>query len=52
MYRAKLQNNLTGYEGTEVARQKIEDHANEIRPRGFLVSPLRLYGLGYNLRLH
>ncbi|KAG1757409.1 hypothetical protein EDB19DRAFT_1657322 [Suillus lakei] len=36
VYRAKLQNNLTGYEGIEVARRKIEDHANELRPRGFL----------------
>ncbi|KAG2350535.1 maintenance of mitochondrial morphology protein 1 [Suillus weaverae] len=36
VYRAKLQNNLTGYEGIEVARKKLEDHANELRPRGFL----------------
>jgi len=36
VYRAKLQNNLTGYEGIEVARRKIEDHANNMRPRGFL----------------
>ncbi|KAG1894816.1 uncharacterized protein F5891DRAFT_1060671 [Suillus fuscotomentosus] len=36
VYRAKLQNNLTGYEGIEVARRKIEDHANNLRPRGFL----------------
>ncbi|KAG2129922.1 maintenance of mitochondrial morphology protein 1 [Suillus clintonianus] len=36
VYRAKLQNNLTGYEGIEVARRTIEDHANEMRPRGFL----------------
>lgn len=36
VYRAKLQNNLTGYEGIEVARRKIEDHANALRPRGFL----------------
>ncbi|KAG2077142.1 hypothetical protein BDR04DRAFT_1125557 [Suillus decipiens] len=36
VYRTKLQNNLTGYEGIEVARRKIEDHANELRPRGFL----------------
>ncbi|KAG0709024.1 hypothetical protein DFH29DRAFT_890186 [Suillus ampliporus] len=36
VYRAKLQDNLTGYEGIEVARRKIEDLANEIRPRGFL----------------
>ncbi|KAG1773166.1 maintenance of mitochondrial morphology protein 1 [Suillus occidentalis] len=36
VYRAKLQNNLTGYEGIEVARRKIEDQANELRPRGFL----------------
>ncbi|KAG1755125.1 maintenance of mitochondrial morphology protein 1 [Suillus paluster] len=36
VYRAKLQDNMTGYDGIEVARRKIEDHANEIRPRGFL----------------
>ncbi|KAJ8597028.1 maintenance of mitochondrial morphology protein 1 [Rhizopogon salebrosus TDB-379] len=36
VYRAKLQDNLAGYEGIEVARRKIEDHANNMRPRGFL----------------
>ncbi|OAX44771.1 maintenance of mitochondrial morphology protein 1 [Rhizopogon vinicolor AM-OR11-026] len=36
VYRAKLQENLTGYDGTEVARRKIEDHANIMRPRGLL----------------
>jgi maintenance of morphology protein 1 len=40
VYRARLQDNLTGYEGIEVARRKIEDHANELRPRGFLASIL------------
>lgn len=36
VYRAKLQNGLTGLEGIEVARQRIEAYANTIRPRNFL----------------
>ncbi|KAI6132697.1 maintenance of mitochondrial morphology protein 1 [Pisolithus croceorrhizus] len=35
VYRAKLQNGLTGLEGIEVARQRIEAYANTIRPRNF-----------------
>ncbi|KAI6136769.1 hypothetical protein F5141DRAFT_1076555 [Pisolithus sp. B1] len=36
VYRAKLQNGLTGLKGIEVARQRIEAYANTIRPRNFL----------------
>ncbi|KAI0762883.1 maintenance of mitochondrial morphology protein 1 [Fomes fomentarius] len=33
-YRVKLRNSLTGAEGAEVARQRVEDFANKMRPRG------------------
>ncbi|KAI6044974.1 hypothetical protein EDC04DRAFT_2637830 [Pisolithus marmoratus] len=36
VYRAKLQDGLTGLEGIEVARQRIEAYANTTRPRNFL----------------
>jgi len=36
VYRAKLRDNLSGAEGDEVARKRIEDYANQIRPPGFL----------------
>lgn len=36
VYRAKLQNELTGLEGIEVARQRVEAYANTIRPHNFL----------------
>ncbi|KAI6133194.1 hypothetical protein EDD16DRAFT_9768 [Pisolithus croceorrhizus] len=36
VYRAKLQNGLTGLKGIEVARQRIEAYANTIRPCNFL----------------
>ncbi|KIJ68280.1 hypothetical protein HYDPIDRAFT_124598 [Hydnomerulius pinastri MD-312] len=36
VYRAKLQDGKTGFEGNEVARERIEAYANKIRPRGFL----------------
>ncbi|RDB28992.1 Maintenance of mitochondrial morphology protein 1 [Hypsizygus marmoreus] len=35
-YRSKLRDDLTGPEGDEIARQRIEDYANRIRPPGFL----------------
>jgi maintenance of morphology protein 1 len=37
MYRSKLRNDQSGPEGDEVARQKVEDYANRMRPAGFLV---------------
>lgn len=37
MYRSKLRDDLIGPEGEEVARQRIENYANQIRPPGFLV---------------
>jgi len=36
VYRSKLRNDLAGPEGDEVARQRIENYANRIRPPGFL----------------
>ena len=36
-YRVKLRNGLSGPEGDEVARQRVEDFANKMRPTGFLV---------------
>ncbi|OBZ78975.1 Maintenance of mitochondrial morphology protein 1 [Grifola frondosa] len=35
-YRVKLRDDLPGAEGDEVARQRIEDFANKMRPPGFL----------------
>ncbi|KAF5382902.1 hypothetical protein D9757_006392 [Collybiopsis confluens] len=35
-YRSKLRDDLAGLEGDEVARKRIEDYANQIRPIGFL----------------
>ncbi|KAI0662720.1 maintenance of mitochondrial morphology protein 1 [Cubamyces menziesii] len=35
-YRVKLRNGLLGPEGDEVARQRVEDFANKMRPTGFL----------------
>ncbi|KAJ6627242.1 hypothetical protein B0H10DRAFT_1780248 [Mycena sp. CBHHK59/15] len=36
IYRSKLRDGLPGAEGDEVARKRIEDYANKIRPPGFL----------------
>lgn len=36
-YRNKLRNGMVGAEGDEVARQRVEDFANKLRPQGFLV---------------
>ncbi|KAJ7139811.1 hypothetical protein C8R44DRAFT_605728 [Mycena epipterygia] len=36
IYRSKLRDGLSGAEGDEVARKRIEDYANKIRPPGFL----------------
>ncbi|KAJ7293267.1 maintenance of mitochondrial morphology protein 1 [Mycena rebaudengoi] len=36
IYRSKLRDGLPGAEGDEVARKRIEDYANQIRPPGFL----------------
>jgi len=36
VYRSKLRDDLRGAEGDEVARKRIEDFANRIRPAGFL----------------
>ncbi|KAI0778087.1 maintenance of mitochondrial morphology protein 1 [Trametes elegans] len=35
-YRVKLRNGLSGPEGDDVARQRVEDFANKMRPTGFL----------------
>jgi hypothetical protein len=40
VYRSKLRNDLSGPDGDEVARQRVEDYANRMRPAGFLVSTL------------
>ncbi|KAJ7042555.1 maintenance of mitochondrial morphology protein 1 [Mycena alexandri] len=36
IYRSKLRDGLAGADGDEVARKRIEDYANKIRPPGFL----------------
>ncbi|KAF7319983.1 Maintenance of mitochondrial morphology protein 1 [Mycena kentingensis (nom. inval.)] len=36
IYRSKLRDDLPGAEGDEVARKRIEEYANKIRPPGFL----------------
>ncbi|KAF8213395.1 hypothetical protein K438DRAFT_1927636 [Mycena galopus ATCC 62051] len=36
IYRSKLRDGLPGADGDEVARKRIEDYANKIRPPGFL----------------
>ncbi|KAJ7462699.1 maintenance of mitochondrial morphology protein 1 [Mycena galericulata] len=36
VYRSKLRDGLTGAEGDEIARKRVEDYANKIRPPGFL----------------
>ncbi|KAE9410928.1 maintenance of mitochondrial morphology protein 1 [Gymnopus androsaceus JB14] len=35
-YRSKLRDDLPGLEGDEVARKRVEDYANKIRPASFL----------------
>ncbi|KAF9068066.1 maintenance of mitochondrial morphology protein 1 [Rhodocollybia butyracea] len=35
-YRSKLRDDLSGVEGDEVARKRVEDYANKIRPASFL----------------
>lgn len=37
VYRSKLRDDIVGSDGDEIARKRIEDYANKIRPRGFLV---------------
>ncbi|KAF5377503.1 hypothetical protein D9615_005264 [Tricholomella constricta] len=36
VYRSKLRDDLPGPEGDEIARQRIENYANRIRPAGFI----------------
>ncbi|KAG5644742.1 ERMES complex subunit mmm1 [Asterophora parasitica] len=36
VYRSKLRDDLVGPEGDEIARQRIENYANRIRPTGFI----------------
>ncbi|GLB36305.1 putative component of the ERMES MDM complex, which serves as a molecular tether to connect the endoplasmic reticulum and mitochondria [Lyophyllum shimeji] len=36
VYRSKLRDDLPSAEGDEIARKRIEDYANKIRPAGFL----------------
>lgn len=36
VYRSKLRDGLPGIEGDEIARRRIENYANKIRPSGFL----------------
>lgn len=43
LYRSKLRNDLPGADGDEVARKRLEDYANRIRPSGFLVVILGIY---------
>ncbi|KAG9222957.1 hypothetical protein PLEOSDRAFT_155315 [Pleurotus ostreatus PC15] len=36
VYRSKLRDDLPGPEGDEIARRRVEEYANKIRPAGFL----------------
>ncbi|KAF9015316.1 maintenance of mitochondrial morphology protein 1 [Cyathus striatus] len=36
VYRSKLRDDLSGLQGDEIARKRIEDYANRIRPAGFM----------------
>ncbi|KAG6878428.1 ERMES complex subunit mmm1 [Termitomyces sp. T159_Od127] len=36
VYRSKLRDDTVGPEGNEIARKRIEDYANKVRPAGFL----------------
>ncbi|KAF8898572.1 maintenance of mitochondrial morphology protein 1 [Infundibulicybe gibba] len=36
IYRSRLRDDLPGFEGDEIARKRIEDFANKVRPPGFL----------------
>lgn len=37
IYRSRLCDGILGPEGQEIARRRVEDYANSIRPQGFLV---------------
>lgn len=37
VYRSKIRGDVDGIEGDEIARKRVEDYANSIRPKGFLV---------------
>ncbi|PSR85874.1 hypothetical protein PHLCEN_2v5350 [Hermanssonia centrifuga] len=43
-YRSKLRDNLTGAEGDEVARKRIEAFANKMRPPGFF-DPIKVHSV-------
>ncbi|EIN13499.1 hypothetical protein PUNSTDRAFT_129178 [Punctularia strigosozonata HHB-11173 SS5] len=43
-YRSKLRDDLPGAEGDEVARRKLEEYANRIRPAA-LVDPIRIHSV-------
>ena len=38
VYRSKLRDDIQGIEGDEIARQRVEDFVNRMRPSGILVS--------------
>lgn len=40
VYRSKLRNDISGVEGDEFARKRIEVYANTVRPPGFVVRSL------------
>jgi len=39
VYRTKIRGDIEGIEGDEIARKRVEDYANSIRPKGFIVRP-------------
>lgn len=45
VYRTKIRGDVEGLEGDEIARKRVEDYANSIRPKGFLVRPTCLFTL-------
>jgi maintenance of morphology protein 1 len=42
VYRTKIRGGFEGIEGDETARRRVEDYANSVRPKGFLVRPAYL----------
>lgn len=48
VYRSKLRNDISGVEGDEFARKRIEAYANTVRPPGFVVCSL----LHISLHIH
>ena len=51
-YRVRLRDGQSGAAGDEVARKRVEEFANKVRPPGFLVSGMKPPGTTFNLVLN